>query len=246
MHKKDSIIYGTRPVMEAVKMGKDIEKVLLKKGGRGDASGELLRDLKQYGIPFQFVPAEKLNKITKKNHQGVIAFISPIPYRDLTEIIQSVFERGKDPLLVLLDRVTDVRNFGAIARTAECLGADAILVPAKESAQINEDAVKTSAGALNKIPVCRSFDIRASMEYLKFSGLSSVYTHQSAEKFVHEADLNGPLVMVMGAEDKGVSRELAEMCDTGVKIPMSGSIDSLNVSVAAGIILYEAQKQRRR
>jgi 23S rRNA (guanosine2251-2'-O)-methyltransferase len=243
--KKETLIYGLHPVIEAINSGKDIDKVLIKKGIRGEISSELINKLKDFQIPFQFVPLEKLNRVTRKNHQGVLAFISPIPFRDISEVIQNLFEEGKDPFILMLDRITDVRNFGAIARTAECMGVDAILVPAKESAQINEDALKTSAGALNKISVCRSFDLATTMDYLRFSGLRSIYTHQEAEKYLYEVDLKGPLVIIMGSEEKGVSGQLIKLSDEGVNIPMAGTIESLNVSVAAGMILYEALKQRQ-
>lgn len=243
--KKETLIYGLHPVIEAINSGKDIDKVLIKKGIRGEISSELINKLKDFQIPFQFVPLEKLNRVTRKNHQGVLAFISPIPFRDISEVIQNLFEEGKDPLILMLDRITDVRNFGAITRTAECMGVDAILVPAKESAQINEDALKTSAGALNKISVCRSFDLASTMDYLRSSGLRSIYTHQEAGKYLYEVDLKGPLVIIMGSEEKGVSGQLIKLSDEGVNIPMAGTIESLNVSVAAGMILYEALKQRQ-
>lgn len=241
--EKDTIIYGVRPVIEAIDAGRVLEKVLIKKG-KGEGTGELITRLKKSAIPYQHVPLEKLNRITRKNHQGVIAFISPIPFHDIGNVIQGLFEKGVEPFILILDRVTDVRNFGAIARTAGCMGVDAILVPVRESAQVNEDAVKTSAGALNKLTVCRSFDLKASVEYLKFSGLRLVYTHQDATKYVSESDLRGPLAVVMGSEELGVSEQLVKLCDEGVKIPMTGSLGSLNVSVSAGIVLYEALKQR--
>jgi len=241
---KETLIYGLRPVKEAVLAGQELERVFFKKGLQGEAYTEVLKVVRDNNIPFQFVPVEKLNRFTGKNHQGIIALVSRIPYQDIEEVVQQVFERGEDPLILVLDRITDVRNMGAIARTAACTGVHAILIPAKGSAQINEDAVKTSAGALNSIPVCRSFDLRESLKTLKKSGLKILYTSQDAEKFVFESDLQGLCAIILGSEEDGVGRELISVSDQGIKIPMTGAIKSLNVSVSAGIVLYEVLKQR--
>jgi 23S rRNA (guanosine2251-2'-O)-methyltransferase len=240
----NQMIFGIRAVIEAISSGKDIESLFLQKGISGELISELKTLLRQHDIPSQQVPIEKLNRITQKNHQGVIAFISPITYQKIEDLIPQIFESGEVPLILLLDGITDVRNFGAIARTAECCGAHAIVVPKKGSAQINPDAVKTSAGALYKIPVCRHDNLLTVLRFLKDSGIQIVACTEKTEDFIYKPDFTAPTAIIMGAEDEGISFELMRNADYLTKIPMVGTIESLNVSVSAGVILYEAVRQR--
>lgn len=245
-HKKDQIIFGIRALQEALDAGKEIEKVLLKTGsGSSDIFRELTRRIHAEKIPFQHVPMEKLNSITMKNHQGVIAYVSEITYSELDFVLPAVFERGEVPLVLMLDQVSDVRNFGAISRTAECAGVHAIIVPFKGGARITAEAVKTSAGALHTIPVCRHPDLSVALQYMKDSGLKVISASEKAAKTIYEADLKSPSVIIMGAEDRGISPKLAALVDETFAIPLLGRIASLNVSVAAGIVVYEAVRQRQ-
>ena len=242
---KEQYIYGIRPVIEAIKAGKEIDKLLVLKGLRGQGFHELFSLAREVGIPFQFVPAEKLNKLSKQNHQGVIAYLTEIVYQKPEEIIPFVFESGQTPFIIILDGVTDVRNLGAIARTASCAGAHALIIPVKGSAQINSDAIKTSAGALYTLPVCRVTTPVEMIRYLKESGLSIVAATERSDKTYVEADFSGPVAIIVGSEGKGISREYLELCDDKVSIPVLGDISSLNVSVAAGILMYEVFRQRK-
>jgi 23S rRNA (guanosine2251-2'-O)-methyltransferase len=244
MIDKQEIIFGIRPVLEAINSGKEIDKIMIRKGLTGELSHELMSLLKPSGIPYQFVPVEKLNRITRKNHQGVIAFISLIPYSPIEEIIQGTFERGESPFILLLDGITDVRNFGAIARSAEVAGVHAIVIPEKGGAQINSDAIKTSAGALLSLPVCRSSNLEKTAIDLRVSGLRIIGTSEKAEKLFYQTSMEGPIVLVMGSEDTGISSGLLRICDELVKIPQHGRIKSLNVSAAAAVMIFEAVKQR--
>ena len=231
--------------MEAITAGKDIERVLLQKKSESPGSQELFSLLREHKIEFQFVPVEKLNRITRKNHQGAIAFISQVSYTPLEEIVSRAYESGRDPLVLILDHISDVRNFGAIARTAECTGVDGIVIPDKGSVRISGDAVKTSAGALMKIPVARVSSLRETVNYLVMSGLKVVSATEKSDAGLFEADLTGPLAIIMGSEDTGVSASLQEMSNLRIRIPLMGEIGSLNVSVAAGVVLYEIIRQRR-
>lgn len=242
--KRDHFIFGVRAVIEAVEAGKEVEKVLIQKAVQTDLIKELINSLKKLKIPYQRVPGEKLHKLTRKNHQGVICFLSPIRYSSLDHIIESAYSIGKDPFVVVLDRVTDVRNVGAIARTMECIGAHALVVPSRGGALLSGDAMKTSAGALNILPVCRSENLKDTLIELKGFGLRIAACTEKAETVLYDTDLTGPLAIVMGSEEDGISSEYLKMSDVKVKIPMAGSISSLNVSVSAGIILYETQRQR--
>lgn len=239
-----SIVFGIRPIIEAIKSGKEIEKVLMQPGLKGELFSELIKLIKQFNIPYQKVPVEKLNRITTKNHQGVIAFISPIEYNNIENLLPIIFEQGKIPLLLILDRVTDVRNFGAIARTAECAGVDAIIISDKGNAPVNADAIKTSAGALNIIPVCRTKNLKDTLQYLKNSGLTIFAATEKGNEFYYSNDFSTPCAIVMGSEEDGISGEYLKLCDKKIKIPIIGNISSLNVSVASGIIIYEALRQR--
>lgn len=240
----NQMIFGIRAIIEAIKDGKDIESLFIQRGLTGGLFVELKELLKQYDIPSQQVPIEKLNRITLKNHQGVIAFISPITYQKIEDIIPTIYEDGKVPLILILDGITDVRNFGAIVRTAECAGVQAIVVPKKGSAQINPDAVKTSAGALYKVPICRHDNLLSILRFLKDSGLQIVGCTEKTEDLLYHPNFTLPTAIVMGAEDEGITFELMRNADYLTKIPMNGDIESLNVSVSAGIILYEVVRQR--
>ena len=242
---RNQMLIGLRPLQEAIHSGKEIEKVLVQRGLIGDIIKETKLLLQQFDIPFQYVPQEKLNSISSKNHQGVIAFVSPIQFGDYENIISQVFEEGKTPLLLMLDGITDVRNFGAIARNAECLGVHAILVAEKGSAQINEEAIKTSAGALYNIPVCRIKSIETTIRNLQHSGIRVVACSEKTRKELYETDLTPPTCIIMGSEESGISADALRKSDEIVRIPMSGKTTSLNVSVATGIILYEIVRQKQ-
>jgi 23S rRNA (guanosine2251-2'-O)-methyltransferase len=242
--KDEGMIFGIRAVMEAVQSGKEIDRLLVKKDLQGESVRELLALLKERDIRCQRVPPEGLNRITRKNHQGVIAYVSAVTYHRLEDVVPSVFEQGKDPFLVLLDGITDVRNFGAIARTCECAGVDAIVIPSKDSVTVNADAMKTSSGALNLLPVCREHSIRGAIRFLKDSGVKVVAASEKATGYYTETAYDGPVAIVMGAEDRGVAAENLRLCDEMVKIPLYGAIASLNVSVATAILTYEIIRQR--
>lgn len=243
-HDKD-FIFGTRAVMEAIHAQKDVDKILLDKDVNNELAKELLSLAKAEKIPVVRVPEAKLNRITRKNHQGVIAYMSAIQYASLDNVIEECYSQGAAPLILLLDRITDVRNFGAIARTAECAGVHAIVIPEKGSAQINSDAVKTSAGALSHLPVCRVKNLYYTVKDLQKMGLQVVSVSEKTENLMYEADFTVPTVLIMGSEEDGISQELLGLSDTMVKIPMAGNIESLNVSVSAGVVIYEAIRQRK-
>jgi 23S rRNA (guanosine2251-2'-O)-methyltransferase len=241
---QESITYGMRPVLEAIASGKTIDKVLFQK----DLSGPLFKDLfikvRERKIPFQYVPAEKLNRLTRGNHQGVVAFMSAIEYDDIYAIVPYLFEQGKVPFLLILDKVTDVRNIGAIARSAECAGVDAIIIPMKGAAQLNEDAVKSSAGALHKVPVCRHTNLVEVIHFLQDSGIEVVGVTEKADHLFHEYDYRKPVCLIMGNEYEGIAWDYLRECNDTVRIPMAGTIRSLNVSVATGVLLFEVVRQR--
>lgn len=241
---ENEIIFGVRAVIEAIQAGKEIDKVLVKKDIQSDLSKELFAALKGTFIPVQRVPVERINRITRKNHQGVVAFMSAISYQRTEDLVPFLFEEGKNPLLIMLDGITDVRNFGAIARTCECAGADAIIIPTKNSVSANADAIKTSAGALHTIPVCREQSLTATIKFLKESGFKIVAATEKGDYNYTKANYRDPVCIIMGAEDTGVPYEHLSLCDEWIKIPLMGKIESLNVSVAAGILIYEAVKQR--
>lgn len=242
--KRPNMVFGIRPVMEAISAGKEIDKILVQRGLRGENYNELLQLIREMKILTQMVPIEKLNSITRANHQGIIAFTTAIDTANIENVLPGIFESGKNPLILVLDRLTDVRNFGAIARTAECCGVDAILVPEKESAALNADAVKTSAGALMKIPVCRTKNLKDSVSFLQKSGLKVFACTEKATDYYYKENFDLPAAIIMGSEETGIANDLLRIADSMVKIPMLGEIGSLNVSVATGIILAEAVKQR--
>lgn len=242
-NEKD-FIFGTRVVIEALNARKEIDKILVDKELNNDLIKELLGLAKQEGIPVVRVPQAKLNRTTRKNHQGVIAHISAIAYASLDNVIDKCFSSGVAPLIMVLDRITDVRNFGAIARSAEVAGVHALVIPEKGSAQINSDAVKTSAGALNFLPVCRVKNLYYTVKDLKKMGLHIVSASEKTERTMYDADFSLPTAIVVGSEEDGISKELLGISDELISIPMSGNIESLNVSVAAGVLIYEAVRQR--
>ena len=238
--ERNEYIFGIRAVMEAIEAGKDIDKVFIKKDLQGELANELFGLIKQYGIVSQRVPIERINKITRKNHQGVVAILSAVSYNSL----ENLDEDGILPFVVVLDGITDVRNFGAISRTCECVGANAIVIPERGSVSVNADAIKTSAGALHHLPVCRERNVISAVRFLKDNGYQIVAASEKANISYTEADYTGPVALVMGAEDIGISPEVIRLCDTFVSIPMFGNISSLNVSVAAGVMMYEVVRQR--
>ncbi len=242
--ENDSLIFGLRPIIEALRAGKEIERLFVQTGLKNELFGELMSLLKKYDVPFQYVPVEKLNRLTTKNHQGVAGYVSSITYQKIKDVLPIVFEAGKTPLVLILDRITDVRNFGAIARTAECSGVDAIIIPAKGAAQINADAMKTSTGALHSIPVCREDNLTETISYLRESGLQVVACTEKTTDMYYQLDYTLPVAIIMGSEENGVSAEYLKAADAHAKIPLKGQISSLNVSVATGVVLYEVVRQR--
>lgn len=245
MLEKDDYIYGIRAVIEAVESGKDIDKVLVNRDLRGDLARELMGVLKSHGILVQKVPGEKIDRITRRNHQGVIAILSAVTYDSLSNVVPMIYEDGRLPFVVLLDGVTDVRNFGAIARTCECAGVDAIVIPRRGGVGVNGDAMKTSAGALNYLPVCRETSILNAVKFLKDNGFKVFAASEKSSMNYTDADFaTVPVAIVMGAEDVGISDDVLRFCDTMVSIPQMGKIGSLNVSVAAGVMIYEVVRQR--
>jgi len=245
MTREKDCIFGLRPVIEAIRAGRQIDRLLIKQGLKGAIYHELMTEVRKHQIPYQIVPVERIELVTRKNHQGVLAWFSVIEYQKIANLLPMIFEKGHDPLVIVLDGVSDVRNFGAIVRSAECFGAHAIVIPEKGSARITADAIKTSSGALNSFPVCREKSILKAVQYLKESGLKVICADEHSGKAINEVHLTGPSAIIMGSEDKGISRELSALADTAVKIPTTGTIPSLNVSVAAGVFLYEINRQRQ-
>jgi len=237
-------IFGIRAVIEAIRSGKDFDKILVKKGSSGELFNEFLEEAKANKIPIKMVPGERIDRVTKKNHQGVLAFISPVSFYKVEDVIPQLYEDGKTPLLLVLDEITDVRNFGAITRTAECAGVDAIIIPEKGAAQINADAVKTSAGALHHIKICRTKSLVNTIKFLKDSGIQTIAATEKASDNYYKTDFLVPSAIVMGSEEVGISDDIIRLCDAKVRIPIVGKIESLNVSVAASVIIYEAVRQR--
>lgn len=237
-------IYGLRAVIEAIREGKAIDKLFIKKDLQGELSAELFALLREKHLVAQRVPVERLNRITRKNHQGVIAMLSAVEYHNLGSVVTSLYEDGVLPFVVVLDGITDVRNFGAIARTAECCGVNALVIAERGSVSVGGDAVKTSAGALLTLPVCRERSIKGAVKFLKDSGFNVVAVTEKADFNYTRGNYTVPTALVMGAEDTGISPEVIALCDTKVSIPMFGHIGSLNVSVAAGVMMYEVVRQR--
>jgi 23S rRNA (guanosine2251-2'-O)-methyltransferase len=242
--ESEDFIFGTRAIIEAINKGKNIEKVFIKTGLNNELYQQLLSLMKENDIVFQFVPIEKINRITRKNHQGVLAFVSPVEFTDIEMLLPILYESGKDPLLLILDQITDVRNFGAIARSAECAGVDAIIIPEKGMARIGADAVKTSAGAIHHIPICKTNNLFRTVQYLQNSGIQIVAATEKADKIYTEGNFKSPAAIVMGSEESGISQTILNIADQKLKIPLFGSIESLNVSVSAALMIYEAVRQR--
>lgn len=239
-----NVIFGVRPIMEAIDAGKEIDRVLLKKGIDSEVIDRLKEMCDEHRIATQYVPVEKLNRMVAGAHQGVVAQISAIEYAEITDVLEDIKAVEGVPLIVVFDGVTDVRNFGAIARSAECAGAQALIVPMKNAAPVNADAIKTSAGALHIIPVCRVGSLRNTLKMLQMEGMQVVVATEKSTTTLYEADFKKPTVIVMGSEDRGVSNEIIKMCDVRLSIPMVGTIESLNVSAAAAVMLFEAVRQR--
>lgn len=244
MIDKSQVVFGIRAVIEAIESGKQVDKVLMKKDLGGELARELLSVTSEYNVPVQRVPVERINKVTRKNHQGVIAFMAAVDYYHVDDIVPALYDEGINPLVVVLDGVTDVRNFGAIARTCECAGVNCIVIPERNSVSVNADAVKTSAGALNYLPVCRERNLVKAVQYLRDSGFKVMGASEKTDLNYTKADFTGPVAIVLGAEDTGISTDVLKLCDTLVAIPEFGQINSLNVSVAGGIMIYEVVRQR--
>ncbi|WP_100610645.1 23S rRNA (guanosine(2251)-2'-O)-methyltransferase RlmB [Confluentibacter lentus] len=237
-------IFGIRAVIEAVNAGETIDKVFLQKGLKGDLFGELEAALRQHSINSSYVPVEKLNRLTKGNHQGVVAQISPIEFHDLEQLVTTVIESGKIPLFLLLDQLSDVRNFGAIIRTAECTGVNGIIIQKKGGAPVNGDTIKTSAGAVFKIPLCKVDHIKDAVFYMQASGIKVIAATEKTEDTLFDVSFKEPCAIIMGSEDKGINPSILKVVDAKAKLPLLGDIESLNVSVACGAFLYEAVRQR--
>lgn len=243
--KSETTIYGLRPVIEAIDGDTRIDKVLIQNGLSGPLAGELKGRIRDNNIPFQFVPIEKLNRLTKGNHQGVVALISPIEYKQALDLIPQLMEGEKAPLVLMLDHVTDVRNFGAIVRTAECTGVDAVIIPDHGSAQVGDDAVKTSSGALLRMPICREQNLKTVLNLAKQCGMQIVAATEKGATDYLDVDFKKPTLLIMGAEETGISPELLKLADARAKLPILGQVQSLNVSVAAAVFMYEVLRQRR-
>ena len=241
---KSSLIIGRQPIIEAIQTGRAIDKILFQRNVSGESIGAIRQLAREYNIPIQQVPPEKLNAFTKANHQGTIAIAALVQYMDLQQVVDHVLGNGETPLFVILDGITDVRNIGAIARSAVCCGAQAIIIPDKGVGALNEEAMKSSAGALEKINICRVNSLMKAVDTLHLNGIKVLATEMTATKMLFEEDFTGPTCLVMGSEDKGVFPALLKICDETIKIPMAGQFESFNVSVATGIVLYEAMKQR--
>lgn len=236
-------IFGIHPIIEAIEAGKVFDKVFLQNGLLGDNIRELKIKLGEAGIKAKYVPIEKLNRLTRKNHQGVCAFLSPVQFYKLEDVIPELFEKGKMPFILMLDHLTDVRNFGAICRTAEIVGVDAIVIPDEGSAPVNSDSIKTSAGALFNVKICKEKNLLKALEFLKLSGIKTVCATEKTDKNIYEEKLALPIAIVLGNEEKGISRDILKNADEKLKLPMYGKTDSLNVSVACGVFLYEVVRQ---
>ncbi len=240
---QEDIIYGVRSVIEAIKAEREMNKIMILKGMNKDLFLELKQALVGKNFQLQFVPIQKLDSLTDGNHQGVVAFVSPVEYKLIEPFVEDLIGRGEKPFILVLDRITDVRNFGAIARTAECQGVDAILIPTKGSALVTADAIKTSAGALNRITVCKTDDLKNSLFYLQQSGLRIISCTEKTKIPLYEVNLRGAVAVILGSEEDGITSDLLNMSDIKARIPMKGEISSLNVGVAAGMVLYEKTRQ---
>lgn len=242
--KTETLVYGLRAVMETIHANRPINKVYLQKGLSGDLFKELEFLARKKKIAVSYVPVEKLNKLTHNNHQGAIAMISPIDYVNFEPTIEGILQNQNAPLFLLLDQITDVRNFGAIIRTAECTGVDAIIVPKTGSAPVNRDTIKTSAGAAFNVPIAKVDHLKDAIYYLQSSGVTMVAATEKGDKTIYDVDTTSATAIIMGAEDKGISSSILRLADHQTKLPLAGKIGSLNVSVACGVFLYEVLRQR--
>jgi 23S rRNA (guanosine2251-2'-O)-methyltransferase len=242
--EKEHQIFGIRAIIEAIQSGATVDKVYIQKEASGELMKDLMKVMKRENINFSYVPVEKLNRLTPNNHQGAVATISPISFFDLESLIETVLENGKNPLFLVLDGISDARNFGAIIRTAECTGVNGIIVQKSGSAPVNGDTVKTSAGAVFNIPICKVDHIKDAIFLLQASGITTVAATEKTEQSLYDVSLSGPTAIVMGAEDRGINPSVLKIIDEKAKLPMFGTIGSLNVSVACGAFLYEAVRQR--
>ncbi|TWI12222.1 23S rRNA (guanosine2251-2'-O)-methyltransferase [Flavobacterium cauense R2A-7] len=242
--EKEHLIFGIRAIIEAINAGKEVDKVFIQKDAQGDLMQDLMKTMKKNSINFSYVPVEKLNRLTSNNHQGAVATIAPISFVSLETLVESVMESGKKPLFLILDQLSDARNFGAIIRTAECTGVDGIIVQKQGSAPVNGDTVKTSAGAVFNVPICKVDHIKDAIFYLQGSGIKTVAATEKTEQNIYDIDFSEPVAIIMGSEDRGVNPSVLKIVDEKAKLPMFGTIGSLNVSVACGAFLYETIRQR--
>ncbi len=238
-------IFGIRAIIEAINAGKTIDKVFLQKGLKGELFIELESVLRKHDVNCSYVPVEKLNRLTRSNHQGAVAQISPIEFHDLEQLVLNVIESGKTPLFLLLDQLSDVRNFGAIIRTAECTGVNGIIIQKKGGAPVNGDTIKTSAGAVFKVPICKVDHIKDAVFYMQASGIKVIAATEKTENTLYDVSFIEPCAIIMGSEDRGINPSILKVVDDKAKLPLLGDIESLNVSVACGAFLYEAVRQRR-
>ena len=238
-------IFGLRAIIEAINSGETIEKVFLQKGLKGDLFSELETSIRKQNINSSYVPVEKLNRLTNKNHQGAVAQISPIAFHDIEDLVLNIIESGKTPLFLLLDQISDVRNFGAIIRTAECTGVNGIIIQKKGGAPVNGDTIKTSAGAVFKIPISKVDHIKDAMFYLQASGVKVIAATEKTENTIYDVSFKEPCAIIMGSEGRGINPSVLKLVDDKAKLPLLGEIESLNVSVACGVFLYEVVRQRR-
>ncbi|HSD15361.1 MAG TPA: 23S rRNA (guanosine(2251)-2'-O)-methyltransferase RlmB [Flavobacterium sp.] len=242
--EKENLIFGIRAIIEAINAGKEVDKVFIQKDAQGDLMHDLMKTMKKNSINFSYVPVEKLNRLTSNNHQGAVATIAPISFVSLETLVEGVIESGKKPLFLVLDQLSDARNFGAIIRTAECTGVDGIIIQKQGSAPVNGDTVKTSAGAVFNVPICKVDHIKDAVFYLQGSGIKIVAATEKTEQNIYDIDFSEPVAIIMGSEDRGVNPSVLKIVDEKAKLPMFGSIGSLNVSVACGAFLYETIRQR--
>lgn len=243
--EKETTIFGIRAIIEAIKSGEIIDKVFMQKGLHGELFQELEHLIRSGGINLSYVPVEKLNRLTHGNHQGAVAQISPIAFHDIDELVMSVIDSGKTPLFLLLDQLSDVRNFGAIVRTAECTGVNGIIIQKKGGAPINGDTIKTSAGAIFKIPICKVDHIKDAVYHMQSSGIKVIAATEKADNYLYDVSFKEPCAIIMGSEGRGINPSVLKVVDDLAKLPILGEIESLNVSVACGAFLYEVLRQRR-
>ena len=238
-----TFVFGIHPVAEALNSGKNLDRIVVSRAGTNERLNKLVGQARAQGVPIKMVPKAKLDSITLKNHQGIVAFLSPITYQPLEEIVMGAYENGESPILIAADGITDVRNLGAIARSAECFGVHGLIIPERGSASITDGAIKSSSGALLRLPVCRVPKITEALKFLNSSGVECIALSEKAESSIDDNKVDGPFCLVMGDEGLGVSKEAVNYCDTTLRIPMKGNTASLNVSVSAGIAIYQLQKK---